>query len=773
MDECFDIGGVHVERHGRFVSMRNTRTQEQREAFNRAVKENFPLAKKKLSDLVDTAIDEIVHCDPALLLKIGYVALSLNRIRHTDDEEEIRTRELEFVQSILVTHRSIPDLNEDLNAMRMRCFHALQAVEEMYLGLIPFSFYFRYMASQLTGNEDLVEFIADTQMMYLVRGRRDVHFHERYFTLLLWPHDSTFRSRFGVSAEDIIQGISLLAKHLFYDGISLFRKHAKSMHNIDRHHRRKTSESLYLKQYEEFVNQVEDIERFNVGKITGWDCKLMKALSLPLAETNAQVTYDYQFWPIDDLPIKDKPFVQIGEHYYCFDYYSFVDNIYRALFNVIRVGDRIGLWSKPQTVAIEGAVGEIFSNLLPGCRQLRNVLYNPTGRLGDDVELDLVVFAPGMTFVVEAKGVCLQHDSPLLNFEKVRAFYEKGIAKASKQSARFKSYLENTDNVIFRDANGDEIWRGDRASLGKICRMCVTVDSENTMTTSTMRLKDISIDARGLVCISLDDFLIYERYFESPMLFLAYMDYRCDQTQYDYISTADELEYLGLFIHGRKEAERILELFRGDAVLHTNDYCHELDAFFYSLNDPSFKKPEVYMPRGVKKLIDEIWRTSIPDKVRLAVYLTSLDRRCKDWLSDKIEDELTLQHNGGNQHLRSTFYETADAACSLSLLVNTQWGQRLSENDISLKLKGIMCKFNEKLHELLTLEYDPTGNLVDVRLRRINVAELSVNEQEVYAMNEAIRERVLSRVIREHGVPGRNDQCPCGSGKKYKKCCGR
>lgn len=25
----------------------------------------------------------------------------------------------------------------------------------------------------------------------------------------------------------------------------------------------------------------------------------------------------------------------------------------------------------------------------------------------------------------------------------------------------------------------------------------------------------------------------------------------------------------------------------------------------------------------------------------------------------------------------------------------------------------------------------------------------------------------------EHGLPGRNDKCPCGSGKKFKKCCGR
>ena len=143
MDECLDIGEVHVERHGRFVSMQNTRTQEHQEAFNQAVEKNFPLEKKKFSDLVDTAIDEIVHCDPVMLLKIGYLAVSLNRIWHGDDEEEIRTRELEFVQSILVTHRSMPDLNEGLDAMRMRCFHALHAVEEMYLGLIPFSFYYR------------------------------------------------------------------------------------------------------------------------------------------------------------------------------------------------------------------------------------------------------------------------------------------------------------------------------------------------------------------------------------------------------------------------------------------------------------------------------------------------------------------------------------------------------------------------------------------------------------------------------------------------------
>ncbi|MGY8718810.1 MAG: SEC-C metal-binding domain-containing protein [Verrucomicrobiia bacterium] len=39
---------------------------------------------------------------------------------------------------------------------------------------------------------------------------------------------------------------------------------------------------------------------------------------------------------------------------------------------------------------------------------------------------------------------------------------------------------------------------------------------------------------------------------------------------------------------------------------------------------------------------------------------------------------------------------------------------------------------------------------------------------------------IFSKTLREGPAPakaapkiGRNDPCPCGSGKKYKKCCGR
>ena len=44
----------------------------------------------------------------------------------------------------------------------------------------------------------------------------------------------------------------------------------------------------------------------------------------------------------------------------------------------------------------------------------------------------------------------------------------------------------------------------------------------------------------------------------------------------------------------------------------------------------------------------------------------------------------------------------------------------------------------------------------------------------VKALRGALNERANPQPIRNPGAPiGRNDPCPCGSGKKYKKCCMR
>ena len=38
---------------------------------------------------------------------------------------------------------------------------------------------------------------------------------------------------------------------------------------------------------------------------------------------------------------------------------------------------------------------------------------------------------------------------------------------------------------------------------------------------------------------------------------------------------------------------------------------------------------------------------------------------------------------------------------------------------------------------------------------------------------EIVKEYKKSKTVHVEKKPGRNDPCPCGSGKKYKKCCGK
>ena len=40
-------------------------------------------------------------------------------------------------------------------------------------------------------------------------------------------------------------------------------------------------------------------------------------------------------------------------------------------------------------------------------------------------------------------------------------------------------------------------------------------------------------------------------------------------------------------------------------------------------------------------------------------------------------------------------------------------------------------------------------------------------------MIEIVKDFKRSKIVHVEKKPGRNDPCPCGSGKKYKKCCGR
>lgn len=70
---------------------------------------------------------------------------------------------------------------------------------------------------------------------------------------------------------------------------------------------------------------------------------------------------------------------------------------------------------------------------------------------------------------------------------------------------------------------------------------------------------------------------------------------------------------------------------------------------------------------------------------------------------------------------------------------------------------------------------DPMAERYKKREQQHKLEELSKKtrtKEEIEAEEKLIKETPKVEPIHVDAAPGRNDACPCGSGKKYKKCCG-
>ncbi len=97
-------------------------------------------------------------------------------------------------------------------------------------------------------------------------------------------------------------------------------------------------------------------------------------------------------------------------------------------------------------------------------------------------------------------------------------------------------------------------------------------------------------------------------------------------------------------------------------------------------------------------------------------------------------------------------------------------------------LDGINTSLN-KANDLEKIKEDTSLDL-DVDFEKLFFNMLKADAEYLYTLPqwddvlseerriEIVKEFKRSKTVRKDKEPGRNDPCPCGSGKKYKKCCG-
>ena len=207
---------------------------------------------------------------------------------------------------------------------------------------------------------------------------------------------------------------------------------------------------------------------------------------------------------------------------------------------------------------------------------------------------------------------------------------------------------------------------------------------------------------------------------------------------------------------------RLMELLDAKSEAHNTMRCDEVQGFMMALlSGPDALNPTNWLPEilGEESLFDAKERTEIE---RLVMAMAA-DMRMK--FNEKILPDLWFyEDEAGNPD----FYTWCNAYLYALDIVPTDWFEAVDQEEFEdlfypiMALGGIyddeengevILHLNEK--ELTQLESDLPHVLLDI-----------------YWYWQAIINKPQT-IRREGEKVGRNDPCPCGSGKKYKACCGK
>jgi preprotein translocase subunit SecA len=88
------------------------------------------------------------------------------------------------------------------------------------------------------------------------------------------------------------------------------------------------------------------------------------------------------------------------------------------------------------------------------------------------------------------------------------------------------------------------------------------------------------------------------------------------------------------------------------------------------------------------------------------------------------------------------------------------------KRDITKTILNVQIQSAEQLNDATEMIQEDLSNLRDVQYQHANVAESETQ-------NSSVAVPMMNKIMNTAPKVGRNDACPCGSGKKYKHCHGQ
>lgn len=483
---------------------------------------------------------------------------------------------------------------------------------------------------------------------------------------------------------------------------------------------------------------------------------------------------NFKGWPLRVWPTFKRPFLSIGGKHYCYDCSTLFDRIYRQIEKrafALGATEKQG-WIDGRKLVTEELPFAYLHSILPAARVLKGVYYN-AGELGKAAkwcELDGLVAFDGHLFIVEVKSGAFTYTSPATDAEAHINSLKALVEDPAKQGIRFLNYLRSQREVALFDAHKMEIGRISLSDFRQVTLLAITLDPFTEIAAQSQKLSGIGLSMGGepVWSVSIDDIRVFADIFENPFEFLHFVEQRSKALRSKLIELDDELDHLGLYLKHNHYERYASEVSGGKEMsMRFTGYRADIDVFFSErMRDPSVKSPlRQEIPEAMGAVLEFLKNAGREGSSQLASHLLDLAGEWRIKLFDGIEKR--LQDAGGR--LIGALSSTGEARITLQPSIGRIDSE--AEKMATDAVKAMLLLHGEKDRLLVRLHYDSPTVLRDVTwnwIKMDDIAEVEISHIEELAETLRIRRHARASAA---GKIGRNTSCPCGSGKKYKRCC--
>jgi len=385
----------------------------------------------------------------------------------------------------------------------------------------------------------------------------------------------------------------------------------------------------------------------------------------------------------------------------------------------------------------------------------------------DDTDIDILCILGSKALCVQVKSKKLTQPTKQGSYENLIKDFKGAVQDAYNQNLICRTKILES-NARFYDSEGNDFQLP--YGIDEVYIMGVTSENFPALTHQAQIFLEKEDAAPNALFMSIFDLEVVSHYLNNPYDFLYYLRQRIRFSEMT--NAENELVYLSYHLQNKLDIEDGVGGLQIDASLGL-----DIDRDYYPLkmglevSNENNRIHKRWKSSRFEQLCMCIAQNHFPKSTDIIFCLFDWDGETRNQIVDLIEDCKQETQIDGKQHDRT-------------ILSNIYHGHRTGLTYHSFGLEEITFQKERWIYHCRARKYhskaDSWIGLASILGSTLMVDMVVFNDQQWQydkkedQLTKELLSNIPETILRNDGEkPRRNDQCPCGSDKKYKNCCGK